>query len=322
MRARRMALLRWTGRGTQPDLASSLRYLLTERGMKARVRKVGSSLAVETSEPVDVAGAAEYLPGVAWTAVGFEVRSLKDVGAAAGTLAERYLGKGGKFWVEAEGSTGVVGADVAGSVTSAILDAVKGARVSSESPRVRFRAAYDGRSGVVGVEVRTGPGGAPTGKESAVCFVSGGMHSSVVAWLAVLDGFRVHLVHAVSSEASLLAVARLYSELSFRADPRWLSLTVVEGASVRALSDLAGGERYVFSGRHPGGEGVPPALLGGAVAPLYLLPEERFVSEFASLGISEDRSSADWSTMNAGSTRVRKFGGVSTDVSGVLDGLG
>jgi hypothetical protein len=323
MAAETMALLRWTGRGSLADLESSTAFVLKERRIKGKVWKAGNSLVVEGPEPLRATTVIEHMPGIAWTAAGFVVRDFRDLGAVSGDLARKYLRSGERFSVETDVTSGVIGSDVSGAVTSGVLEAVKRARVSLEAPKVKFRAAFDGGKGVVGVQVSSGPGGTPTGKDSAVCLVSGGMHSSVVAWTAVLDGFRVHLVHAMLNEDSLLAVARLYSELSFRADPRWLELTVTEGGSVaKSLAEFATDSRPVFGGFHHSAAEVPAPLRGIAVAPLYLLPEELFLSEFRSLAVKEDRSKADWRTTKGGRASARRFGGTVADVSEVLDGLG
>ena len=169
--------------------------------------------------------------------------------------------------------------------------------------------------------MRAGPGGVPTGKEEVVCLVSGGMHSSVTAWEAVLQGFRVKLVHAMNAEGALLAVAGLYSELAHRADPRGLTLEVIEGGPVaRALSAYASSSKEpVFAG-YAAGAGVQRRLRN-VLAPLYLMPEERFRTEFESLGIRSFDAPQDWNEKTSRRRAVRRFSGRRADVSGVIDGL-
>jgi hypothetical protein len=261
------------------------------------------------------------MPGIAWVAAGFAADSYRELSSSARKLAKKYLRKGDRFVVEAEGTGGAVSSDVAGAVTSGILDGAVGSRVSAESPMVRFRAAFDGEKGAVGVEVRRGPGGAPTGKQQVTCLVSGGVHSSVMALNALNQGFRVRLVHAKYSEESLRAVARLYSELSYRADPRGLELDVVEGESVSsALSGLAAlSKERIFAG-YTSASGTKQRL-SNVLAPLYLMAEERFAAEFDALGIRSFDEPEDWDREGEGERRQRRFGGKRADVSGVLDGL-
>jgi hypothetical protein len=211
--------------------------------------------------------------------------------------------------------------DLAGAMTSKILDAVKGARVS-DRPKVRFRAAFDGRGGVVGVEVKRGVGGAPTGTERVACLVSGGVHSSVLAWMSMVQGFRVSLVHVEVAEESLRAVARLYSELSHRGDPRWLDLEVVRGGSVAGVLRSYGAESEVpvFAGFHSSGASVRTRLRGVS-APLYLMPDEMFQSEYDALGLWPYDSPVEWGSKASPGRGRRRFGGVAADVSGVIDGL-
>jgi hypothetical protein len=320
MSSSRTTILRWTGRGSLDDLRSSVAYVLGVEGVRAQVSKLGDSVTLAGGEPLRLAALFGDMPGVSWVAVGLRARSYRELSIAARELAGRYLRKRDRFYVEAEGAAGVLASDISGVVTSAVLEAGKGSRVSSESPKVRFRAVFDGKIGVVGVEVRKGPGGTPTGKEQVACFVSGGIHSSVVAWEAVLQGFEVRLVHAKYSEESLRAVARLYSELSYRADPRGLSLEVLEGESVGVeLSRYARSFRgKVFAGFRPGALG---RQLPHVHSPLYLMSEENFLSEFEPLGIQSFDAPEDWDRGGEGRRMVRTFVGRRADVSGVLDGM-
>ena len=304
-------------------LEDSASYLLRAAGTRAEVSSVGRSVLVRGPEPLGVAARLQHMPGVAWVAAGFAAESSSELAEAGEYLAKAYLRRGDRFSLEAEATGGALASDVGGAVTSRILDSVKGARVS-ESPRVRFRVAADGRKCAIGVEVKRGAGGVPTGRGTASCLVSGGAHSSVAAWLAVLAGFRVRLVHATVSEESVLAVARLYSELSNRADPRGLSLKVLEGgpvAKMLAAYVARSREKVVFGGFAAGR--TPPGVLRGAVsAPLYLMPEERFRDEFESLGLRSFDAGTRWDQGGPSRYTSRTFSGGPADVSTVLDGLG
>lgn len=320
MPPRRTTIIGWTGKGRLEDLKSSADYILEKGGIRARVSKMGACLAVDGAEPLGIAALLGHTPGVAWLAAGMAGRSARDLGTAARVLARLYLRRGDRFVVRAEGPDSVAASDLAGSITSGILDSVRGSRVSAESPRVVFRAAYDGESGAVGAEVRVGPGGVPTGEDEVVCLVSGGIHSSVVAWYASLQGLRVRLVHAESDEEALRSVARLYSELSHRVDPRWMSLEVLGGGSVlKVLSAYAESSKLpVYCGitRDSKSPSLPRVH-----SPLYLMPGERFEEEFGSLGLARVALPEDWNSRSRGRRRVRRFGGRAADVSGVLDGL-
>lgn len=315
-------IARWTGRGDLAELRSSVEFVLRSNRLRGKVWTVGDSVIDEGTEPLRAAAALAHMPGVAWVAVGMPVKSMKEAGLFAGRLGVKYLKRGDRFAVEGEGTRNVVGADVAGAVTSGILEAVKGARVS-EAPRVRFRAAFDGRKGVVGVQVATGPGGVSTGKEWVTCLVSGGLHSSVLAWTALLMGYRVRLVHAETGERGLLAVARLYAELSHRVDSRGLRLEVLKGGALARVlaSHLSKSGEESFAGFHSTGGRVTGPLARRASAPLYLMPEELFRSEFDALGIRGDDSRADWGTKGGAEFAMRTFEGWAEDVSAVLDGL-
>ncbi|MDE1852948.1 MAG: hypothetical protein KGI38_04265 [Thaumarchaeota archaeon] len=320
--AKRATVLRWTGEGDFARLEASVERILGARRIQAAVRRMGDSLAVTGPEPALVSALFQHMPGVAWSAAGIYATGLKGVTKASATLASKYLRRRDRFSVDAEVSTGVP-SDLAGAVTAAILESVKGSRVSSYAPKVRFRAALDGSKGVVGVEIFQGPGGIPTGSVSAICFVSGGTHSSVVAWKAVLMGLRAKLVHVKSDEESLLAVANLYSELSHRSDPRGLALEVLDGASVPvALKRYAAGHAAIsFGGFTAAGGNIPDMLKGLVAAPLYLMPEETFEAEFSSLGLKGYDMKTEWDGDGSEKYSARSFGGLTADVSEVLDGL-
>ena len=323
MDPKRTTILCWTGSGDIDSLRSSVGHVMKSGGATARVRTVGSSVEVVGPEPAGVAARLRHMPGVSWLAAGMSGGSASELAEASALLAKRYLRRGDRFTVEAESAGRVTASDLAGSMTSKVLDSVKGVRVSARSPKVKFRASFDGKEGAVGVEIAKGPGGAPTGGAQAACLVSGGRHSAVTAWFAVLLGFRVTLVHARYDEDSLLAVSRLYSELSHRADPRWLSLGVVAGGSVRRLlADYAArAEHPVFAGFHPGSvSGVQS--IPGVQAPLYLLPAERFSEESGNLGVKEYDAPEDWDAATSGDPGITRFGGRAADVSEVLDRLG
>ncbi len=321
MPLKRATILRWTGRGSITNLRGSVGNVLAAHGNRGRVTAFGSSVVVSGSEPLGVAALVRFMPGIRWIAAGFAGESTGDLAEASADLAKSYLRKGGRFSVVSEATGSTLASDVGGMVTTRILETLKGARVS-ESSKVRFRAAVDGRSGVVGVEVSGGVGGVPTGTEEVTCLVSGGVHSAVCAWMAALAGYRVKMVHVKESDRSVLAVARLYSELSHRLDPRGVSLEVLEGGAVartlaKRATRLEGG---VFGGFTPG-RSAPKALRGVVWAPVYLLPEETFGAVFESLGIKPALATADWCEGGKAAYSVKAYSGGPADVSEVLDGL-
>ena len=321
MPLKRSTILRWTGAGSLARLAGSVEHLLGAQGIHGKVESVGKSLVIRGPEPITTAATVRRMPGIAWVAAGFAADSPSELTEASGRLARLYLKRGERFSVAAESGGPGRASDAAGAVVSKILDSVKGVKVS-ESSRVKFRVASDGARGAVGVEVSLGPGGAPTGDEEVSCLVSGGAHSSVVAWFALVAGFRVRLVHARVDQESVLAAARLYSELSNRADPRGLSLEVLEGGSTGGMVGryLAGQRGRVFAGFHAT-NGVLPKLRGGVTSPLFLMPEERFRVEFEALGIKGYDAVADWSKKKRSRFGSKAFSGGPASVSDVLDGL-
>ncbi len=314
----------WTGRGERADLSASVRHILHLEGIEAGVAPVGGCLLVEGGRPTDVAALLENLPGVGWVAVGRSAGTPKAVSSAAAELAHKYLRKGGSFAVRAESSDrGTKSEDLVGGANASILDERKGVRIDEKSPTTVFRISYGARGGAVGVELKKGPGGSPVGGERVHSLVSGGTHSSVASWLALLSGYQVELVHATVSEESLLEVARLYSELSHRVDPRHVGLLVLEGGTVRQR--IAGwakkAQGRIFSGAHAG-MAATVKLPHKAASPLYILPEEAFARTLKPLGLKGYSGAQErGGRQGPGGPSARRFGGKRADVSGVLDGL-
>jgi adenylyl- and sulfurtransferase ThiI len=278
---------------------------------------------VEGGRPTELASILRNLPGVALVAVGRRAASTEAVFEALGNLARTYLKKRTSFAVTAwSGASELSPSDVRGRGTSTVLDAVKGARVKEHDPQVQFTVTLDKSGGTAGVVIGTGPGGIPTGDRWVRCLVSGGMHSSVMAWLALLSGFRVELVHAMVDDESLLRVARLYAELSHRVDPGALVLRVIEGSSIaEALARWSGEARETFVGAHAWSRNrASGATMPGTAAPLYLLPEEDFERNLASLSL-RDYDGPKHQARAPGTFRERFYGGRRADVNAVLDGL-
>ncbi len=318
------AIVRWTGRGAIDDLGASLKGVLRVEEMKADVRRAGGSFIIEGADPVGAAALFRHMPGVSWAAVGRTSDSVRGLGKAAFLLAPAYLKRGETFSVIAEASVeGVTSSDVSGAVTSSILEAVKGARVAEERAKVKFRVAYEGGRSAVGVELWEGPGGIAVGSEIVQCLVSGGMHSSVVAWYALLSGCKVKLIHAKVDESSLREVAKLYSELSNRVDPSGLSLEVLEGRSPAGVlkQSLRRSTGPVYGGFHTGCSRIPRGLVDKVDAPLFLLTEEGFTRAFSGLSLKGQDAKEGWREVGVGGMTSRSFGGQRGDMHAVLDGL-
>ncbi len=316
--------MRWTGRGSIRDLGSSAKAILEAEGLNVKARLAAGSLVLEEADPVTVAFLFRRTPGISWIAVGASVDSQVGVRREARKLARNYLKRGESFAVAVESDGGGAAAsDASGAVTSAILEEVKGSRVSEKKPRVKFRIAVEEGRGAVGVELTEGAGGAPTGTARVDCLVSGGMHSAVVAWHAVLSGFSVRLVHAKEDEESMRSVARLYAELSHRMDPRRLSLAVLEGSGVQGAIEHppAGGKSPRFAGFHAACGSVPEPLRGKVDAPLFLLSEEEFERYFEDLSLGRVDAKHDWRLRTVPEGDWKTFGGGRVDMHGVMDGL-
>jgi hypothetical protein len=315
-------VLGWTGRGTLVDLESSIGGVLESAGIKGKMVTSGRSLVIEGPDPSIVGSAVRNAPGVDWVAVGMALRTFREVGETAKVLAKRYIRPGARFSVVPSGGRGVHGSDVGGAVVSAVLEEVRMAKVDEARPEVVLRASMAKTGGAIGVEVSRGPGGVPTGRTGVACLVSGGMHSSVLCWMALLAGYRLTMVHARISEESTMAVARLYAELSRRADPRGIVLDVLVGKDAgRTVNWARQNEKQpVFVGTHSGCSDLWRAT-AGTMAPLYLAQEEWFRSEISKLSLKPHLEQLASSNGSTPPDETLSFGGARADVSGVLDGL-
>lgn len=318
-------ILKWTGRGAVADLRKAVSHILATEEVGAKTSVLGRFVLVEGGAPTEVANLLFRVPGVEWVAVGQTADSARELSRAVADLSKRYLRKDSTFAVKAEStSTSVRAGDLVGAANSAVLDAVKGARVDEVRPSTTFRVLFDGRHGSAGVELKRGPGGTPVGNEKVSVLVSGGMHSSVVAWLALLSGLQVEMVHAWAGEEAMREVGRLYGELSHRVDPSALDLVVLTGGSARELlrAWTRRSSRDVCSGSHAECRMDPKILPHKVRSPLYLLPEEGFEEALGTLGLKGDGSKEQWK----GAKKLvrfgeKRFGGRRADMHGVIDGL-
>lgn len=317
------AIVRWTGSGRIEDLELSVRNIIRSRRLKGRMVRNGGSIVVSGSDPVRIAELFRHLPGVRWLAVGFPVDSTESLKEGTSVLAKRYLRPGRKFVVISEVS-GMAGpaSDLTGTANFAILDAVRKVRTDESRPDITFRLAKDGANGAVGVQIIDGPGGNPSRSEKAGCLVSGGVHSSVLAWMTLVAGYSVELVHAMVEDESVRAVARLYAELSHRVDPTRLSIRVIEGGAIPGMLCAWVGRfsGLAFGGFKAGGAVIPNGLRAVRM-PLWLLPEEDFQREFAGLALKDHKRGQNWAEKRKGEVKSRTYGGKRADVSAVLDGL-
>src|SRR3989441_948850 len=326
------ALLRWTGFGALADLERSASNVLAGRGF--RVVRVGETIAVLGGEPATAARHCAHLPGVVWIGLGYTSEGGPEaLLASLQALGERYLKRNSRFGVQVEvtGSKSLRG-DLIGAANSRLLGLRRGTRIDERSPELIFHVSLDGNQGVVGVEIGRGVGGVPTSTAKAFCLVSGGMHSSVVAWMAALAGFSVELVHLRTSEESVVEAGRLYSELSHRIDPTRLKLTLLTGSKNQPNGVLAawlkktGGESPVFAGYHlecrreSSWRGVV-----GVLNPLLLFPEPEFKRVFNTLGLTGYFESNGLVTGTGESEpsayRVASFGGARADLHEVVDSV-
>jgi len=325
------AMVGWSGVGSFDDLERSAIRKLKTRGV-VLARRSGM-LALRVSDPVTVARSLGYLPGVSWIAVGFlfegqegYLRSLED-------LARRYLTKGKSFRISAYAvaSSRSVG-DVVLAGNSHLLSVIDDARVNERKPDIRFHVSFEGDKGACGVEIGSGPGGYPTNGTWVTCLVSGGENSSSMTWMSALSGFSLRLVHSATDDKSLLHVARLYSELSFRMDERSLELVVLrgDGSPVGRIGKwLREHDETSFAGLRPR---QTRGLTRLAVSfpnlrfPLLILQEDEIKGVYRSLGLGRASGGKGIGlTLHAlkagGKYQETRFGGSTADSNTVIDAI-
>ncbi len=248
------------------------------------------------------------------------------------SIAKNYVEKGSTFRVrvEVQGDSATK-SDIAGAASSRFLDEFRGTRIDEKRPKLSFRVAVDSSAAVVGIEVSQGVGGAPTSRQRrAICLVSGGMHSSAVAWMAGRAGYPVSLLHVYESDPAMREVARLYSELSMTMDPTDLRLDLLlpeESSNLEGvlLAWIHGARsRILFSGAHAECGNASLLTSPKVASPLFLSSEEEFHKIIRSLGLRGHsgnlRSRKSKRALSDG-FKIRSFGGARAEAHVVIDAL-
>jgi len=151
--------------------------------------------------------------------------------------------------------------------------------------------------------------------------------------MAALSGFSLRLVHSATDEVALRHVARLYSELSHRMDPRCLELLVLGGggsAAGRIGRWLQSQSGEVFAGLRPGLAGTQAGIakrFPNLSLPLVLVQDEEIARTYRSLGLGQASKGGiggglTLKALGAGSSfSERRFGGVQADSNVVIDAM-
>jgi hypothetical protein len=326
------AIVGWSGAGRLEDIERTVVHKLALR--RSDAERIGGTLLVSSKDPVAIARSLSLLPGVSWIAVGFRFSGTEGYLRDLQLLATRYLPKGGKFRISAQvTASGQTAGDVVLAGNSALLSSTPGAKVDESRPRVRFRVSIEGRRGACGAEIRAGPGGVPSGSTWVACLVSGGERSSAMAWMAALAGFSIRLVHSRADEYALRQVARLYSELSHRMDPRCLELVVLDGGK-NPFGRIGGWLRdhkgAAFAGMRLQSSGSSADLakrFPNLALPLVLVQDEAVSSTYRSLGIGRTSKADRGAALTLGTLEdrgkysERRYGGVQADSNAVIDAM-
>ena len=154
-----------------------------------------------------------------------------------------------------------------------------------------------------------------------------------MAWMAALSGFSLRLVHSATDDVALRHVARLYSELSHRMDPRCLELLVLGGggeAAGRIGRWIRSQKGEVFAGLRPRPAGTQAGLakrFPNLSLPLVLVQDEEIARIYRSLGLGRAskggiRGRLTLKALGAESPySERKFGEVQADSNVVIDAI-
>jgi hypothetical protein len=325
-----VAMVGWSGAGGFEDLERTVVGKLSAG--EGGTDHIGDALLVTARDPVAVARSLSFLPGVAWIAVGYRFSGTESYLKNLEILAKRYLSRGRKFRISAQvvASKQTAG-DVVLAGNSELLSSIPGSRVDERKPHVTFRVCIQGARGACGAEIRRGPRGVPTNGDWVSCLVSGGERSSSLAWMAALSGFSLRLVHSRTDEVALRHVARLYSELSLRMDPRCLELVLLEGGDNtygRVGGWLRDHKGAAFAGLRPGRSDALTKIaerFPNLALPLVLVQDDEIAAIYRSLGVGRavERTGGLGITLKALDAVTpyseRRFGGVHADSNAVID---
>ncbi len=302
-----------TGRGSTERASERIRNSVGKRD----VLQMGKVAVLRNSSAID-AYRISKLPGIMWTAYGF-ISKGESIIRDAVDLASNFIRKKRSFSViVAEDNPEF--SDIKMSIEGSILSKFQKKKINEKKPDLTFILSGAGKGYAFGLKLYEGVGGSMQGEEIVTCIVSGGMHSSVVAWLSCLSGKGVRIVHSLASTHSLYSVARLYERLSAMSDPTLVELRVLkgEGREEDVLYSWLEDNGPAFSGNHV--ECSSKLFSEKVIAPAYILPEEVFAKYLREMRLPNFER-----RVGEGGRYVKykelSFGGRSANMHEVIDSL-
>ncbi|MDM7934508.1 MAG: tRNA uracil 4-sulfurtransferase ThiI [Methanothrix sp.] len=232
----------WTRRGWEHLLVGNLSYDLRRAGIEHRIRRGGGRVFINTKDP-HASEVASRVFGVVSTSPARSVPpDLKEISAAAVEVAASL--RPATFAIRPRRSGVSITSEEIGRAVGEAVRLGTGASVDLESPQLEIFVEARREAAYIFTEVVRGVGGLPLGSQGQmVALISGGIDSSVAAWMMMRRGCPVSLLHfdarpyADSVEASMRSAEVL---------ARWTS-----GRSISLITvPIASGIEKIAS-RHP-----------------------------------------------------------------------
>lgn len=185
---------RWTRHSWERLLASNLAFDLRKFGVEHRVARSEGRIFIHTPDPRAAEIAARVFGVVSASPAQTVLPDIGEISQAAAEMAMRI--KPRTFAIRPRRSGGSISSETIGREAGEAVRIATGATVDLEDPE--FEIFVEARQDRVYLftEILKGPGGLPLGSGGRmVALISGGIDSSVAAWMMMRRGCPVSLLH-------------------------------------------------------------------------------------------------------------------------------
>jgi thiamine biosynthesis protein ThiI len=185
---------RWTRQSWERLLASNLAYDLRKAGLEHRVARSEGRIFIHTSDPRTAEIAARVFGVVSASPAETAPSDIGEISRAAAEVAMRKMPR--TFAIRPRRSGGSISSETIGREAGEAVRMATGARVDLEDPELEIYVEARQDRAYLFTEILKGPGGLPLGSGGRmVALISGGIDSSVAAWMMMRRGCPVSMLH-------------------------------------------------------------------------------------------------------------------------------
>jgi thiamine biosynthesis protein ThiI len=185
---------RWTRHSWERLLASNLAFDLRKSGLEHRVARSEGRIFIHTPDPGAPRIAARVFGVVSASPAQTVLADIGDISQAAADMAMRI--KPRTFAIRPKRSGGSISSETIGREAGEAVRMATGAAVDLEDPELEIYVEARQDKAYLFTEILKGPGGLPLGSGGRmVALISGGIDSSVAAWMMMRRGCPVSLLH-------------------------------------------------------------------------------------------------------------------------------